>query len=156
MHWGVFQLWFSFSAGLKSVGSSSPASHFFSQASFAGLLLATDLRPKLVKFEIFSFFHGLELFYCKSLQVRKVTTNTFFDADSNKIVFRLDFFGPSEQFGFEASNSTKIPIVFGHFCFFCWNYSALSKNSGLYTGLIWVQLALLEPVFHGEKYIRSS
>ena len=81
--------------------------------------LPTDLRPKLVKFEFFSFFHGLELFYCKSLQVRKVTTNTFFDADSNKIVFRLDFFGPSEQFGFEASNSTKIPIVFSHFCFFC-------------------------------------
>ena len=118
-HWGVFQLWFSFSAGLKSVGSSSPASHFFSQASFAGLLLPNDLRPKLVKFEFFSFFHGLELFYCNSLQVRNVTTNTFFDADSNKIVFRLDFFGPSEQFGFEASNSTKIPIVFGHFCFFC-------------------------------------
>ena len=86
--------------------------------SLAGLLLPTDLRPKLVKFEIFSFFHGLELFYCKSLQVRKVTTNTFFDADSNKIVFRLDFFGPSEQFGFEASNSTKIPIVFWSFLFF--------------------------------------
>ena len=48
-------------------------------------------------------FKVLELCFDHSLQVRTKTTNRFFHAESNRVGFRQDFFGPSEQFPFENS-----------------------------------------------------
>ena len=61
-------------------------------------------------------FKVLELCCCNLLQVRTKTTNRFFHAESNRVGFRLDFFGPSEQFPFENSKNFKISRIFLPLC----------------------------------------